>query len=172
MYQTIRSALLLIVVALGFAACAGTPPAHELRRPALSAVDEPALADSVKVMATDLLATWSRLDPDAYLALFSEDVGFYERGKRLTRADLEAAVRRGTTRLREIGWEAKITGGPYVEVLGPDAAVATFLYQARIGGNTRDARDLAAAWTLVYERRNGEWRVVQAHESFVPAGGS
>lgn len=128
--------------------------------------------DSIATAAVELFTTWGRLEPEPYLALFSDDFEFYIEGKRLTRPAFESAVRQAMAALRERGWDAAMTSGPHTEVLGPDAAVVSFLYEVREERTDGGTVTLPWAWTLVYERRDDVWQVVQAHESFAPIADS
>lgn len=60
-----------------------------------------------------------------------------------------------------------------MEVLGRDAAAVTFGLREVMVDGSGDVTDLREALTLVWERREGEWLVVRAHESLTPvdAGG-
>lgn len=131
-------------LALLLAACAGAPTVDEPRtpRPALSESAEALLADSIADAAIELFDTWGRLEPDPFLSLFAEDGEFYIEGARWTRAELEEAVRGIMPAVREQGWEAEVISGPHVEVLGADAAVASFLYE----GEDETAPDGTLTW--------------------------
>lgn len=127
------------------------------------AQDEQAVVDTIESLTDDLMATWSDLDPDAYLQFFSNDVQFYFRGWS-DREQFEKMVRRILSNTREYPYE--ITDRK-IRVLGQDAAVATLIYRAQPVSAKGESADFEAAYTLVYERRDGAWKVVHAHESVI-----
>lgn len=135
----------------------------------MTADEKAALADTVRSLAEEVDAAWKKLEPEPYLELYSEDVQFYYNGSQLPRAKFEKVVRKEMAGLRR--WSTKLLD-PQVEVLGPDAAVASFRYRGEAVDTAGRAREISAAVTLVFERRGGEWKIVQAHESFPPPEGS
>ncbi len=125
-----------------------------------------ALADTLLSLTDDLAASWTRLEPDDYLDRFSDDLVFYFEGSRVSRSEFEAVVRGTMEALAESTFEVS---DPDVEILGPDAAVISFGLREVMVDRNGDVTDLRGALTLVWERREGEWRVVRAHESLPPA---
>lgn len=130
----------------------------------LTAQEEQALADTIESQARDLLATWSELEPEAYLQLYSDDLQFFFGGWN-DRAQFEKVVRKTMAGYQE--YPAEILEME-VEVLGRDAAVATLTYRAQPVDTAGESEEFEAAFTLVYERQDGSWKVVQAHESLIP----
>ena len=57
----------------------------------------------------------------------------------------------------------------YVDVLSPDAAVFTGAYRVPHLTPRNEPHEIAGVMTLVFERRNGKWGVVQEHLSDTPA---
>lgn len=129
------------------------------------AVSQRALTDTILSLTHELTASWSRLDPDDYLDRFSHDLVFYVQGSRLSRDDFEAAIRQVMGAVRESTFEIM---DPEVEVLGPNAAVVSFQWSEVTVDTDGSTADHAGAITLVYERRDGEWLVIRAHESLGP----
>ena len=121
-----------------------------------------ALRDSVLALTRGLAEAWIRLDADAYLGQFSEDLVFYFEGRAVTRTQFEDAVRRSLAALRESTFDIM---DPEVEPLGDDAAVVSFALRERMVSRQDAVTDLRAVLTLVWERRDGRWLVVRAHES-------
>lgn len=61
------------------------------------------------------------------------------------------------------------TWGPFfVDVLGPDAAVVTATYSVPHHTPAGEPHVVAGAWTAVFARRDGQWRIVQEHLSDAP----
>lgn len=148
-----------LAVITAFLGCAG----QQQSRSELTAQEEQALADSIESRAENLLATWGELEPEAYLRLYSEDVQFFFGGWN-DRAQFEKVVRKTMAGYQE--YPAEIMDME-VEVLGRDAAVATLTYRAQPVDTAGESDEFEAAFTLVYERRDGNWKVVQAHESLI-----
>jgi hypothetical protein len=57
----------------------------------------------------------------------------------------------------------------YVDVLSPEAAVFTGAYRVPHLTPRNEPHEIAGVMTLVFERRNGKWGVVQEHLSDTPA---
>lgn len=131
----------------------------------MTAGREAALADTIRSLAEEVDAAWTDLEPAPFLQLFSDDIQFYYQGSRLGRAEFEEVVKEEMSAIEK--WSTEITDFR-VEVLGPHAAVASFQYEGQWMDTAGETRDIAAAVTLVFERRDGEWTVVQAHESLPP----
>lgn len=151
----------VLAASAGAIGCAGQQgqPAGEL-----TTQEELALADSIESRAHNLLATWGKLEPEPYLQLYSDDVQFFFGGWN-DRAQFEKVVRKTMAGYQEYPAEIMETE---IEVLGRDAAVATLTYRAQPVDTAGESDEFEAAFTLVYERRDGSWKVVQAHESLIP----
>ena len=139
-------------------------------RHAQPADDPRQVADALLAETRALAADWRRLDPEAYLAHFSDDLVFYFQGVNVPRADFEAVVRGSMQSLRASTFEIS---DPDIEVLGETAGVLTFSLREEMIDRQGNRTDLRAMLTLVYEYRDGEWVIVRAHESLLmPAEGS
>lgn len=55
-----------------------------------------------------------------------------------------------------------------LEVLGRDAGVATGTYRIQAVDTAGKSQEYEAAFTKIYERRNGSWKLVRGHESILP----
>ncbi|MEF8940232.1 MAG: SgcJ/EcaC family oxidoreductase [Salinivenus sp.] len=131
----------------------------------LSERQEQALTDTIQARVQEMATTWSALRPEPYLNLYSDDVQFYFQGAESSRAEFEKEVRKLMAAYQTYSIEP---APPQIDVLAPDAAVASFRYKGRAVDTTGEARDVTAAMTLVYERRSGAWKIIQAHESLPP----
>lgn len=86
-----------------------------------------------------------------------------------TRAELDSSI--GTfwqyvgQNMRDPRWE---WGDVHVDVLSPDAAVVTASYSIPHRTPAGRPHTIAGAWTAVFARRDGEWKIVQEHLSDVP----
>lgn len=132
----------------------------------MTAQREQAIADTLESLTETIDAAWSELEPGPYIAHYSDDAHVYYQGSHLARKQFEKVVR------QEMGAHQEYSTtmmDPQVEVLGPDAGVVSFRYEATAVDTAGDSQEVTAAVTAVFERRAGEWKVVQAHESFPPA---
>lgn len=157
------------IAAFGAALLLGTGLAFGCEAPGpaqtLTAEHEAALADTLLAVAEEWNAAWAELDPEPYLAHYGDEARFYYQGAELDRAALGEVVREEMAGIER--WSTELVD-PRVEVLGPDAGVVSFRYEGEWEDTDGETRDIEAALTLVFERRDGEWTVVQAHESFPP----
>lgn len=151
----------VITASLG---CAGQQQTQD----ELTPQEKQALADTIESEARSLLAAWSELEPEPYLQLYSDDVQFFFGGWN-DRAQFEKVVRKTMAGYQE--YPAEIMDME-VEVLGREGAVATLTYRAQPVDTAGESDEFEAAFTLVYERQDGSWKVVQAHESLIPGEAS
>lgn len=154
----VLAALALTTLTLG---CAQRGPGDDQLTPE----EERAVADTVTALTDEVRAAFEDLEPAPYRAFFSDDFVAYARGSRVSRSEWQKEIRKFMSGLRDISHEPTSRD---VEVLGPDAAV---LSQQKVGGGVvadGDSFHSTVAETFVWERRDGEWRIVQHHESFVP----
>jgi len=149
--------LLVLHVLLFCAAACGRsdqdPPGHS----------EDEVAEAIGDLTARLASSWVALDADAYLVPFPEDLVFYIQGSRVYGDDFRAAVRASVSSLRESTFEI---ADQETEVLGRNAGVTTFTLREVMTDTTGQVTDIQAVLTLVVERRNGNWMIVRAHESF------
>lgn len=124
-----------------------------------------AVADSVLRFSREVMAAGEDLDVDRMIAWFRDGPGSGfggAAGIQLTTDDFRETLRAGYRDLAGQEFEAT---GERVVVLGPDAAVVMGL-----GGfaatDTLGSRGFGnQAYTFVWARFEGEWRIVQAHFS-------
>lgn len=121
-----------------------------------------ALADTLLALTHDLVASWTRLEPDDYLDRFSDDLAFYFEGAAVPRSKFEAVVRETMASLRESTFEVL---DPDVVMLGDSAGVVSFCLREVMVDRGGAVAEVEGALTLVYQRRDGDWVVVRAHES-------
>lgn len=157
-----RWAVLLVLAALALTAgCAERKQADDQLTPE----EEQAVADTVTALTDEVGAAFEELAPEPYREFFSDDFVAYARGVRVSRSEWQNEISKLMGELREISHELTSRD---VEVLGPDAAVVS---QQKVGGGViaeGDSFQNSVAETFVWERRDGKWKIVQHHESFVP----
>ena len=129
----------------------------------LSPEREEAVADTIRSLATVGLCP----TPEPYLQLYRKDAPFYAAGARFSRSEHEQLVENNFSESACSNREVK-PSEPEVDVLGPGAAVASVRLRGTAADSAGETREVHAAKTLVYELQDGEWKVVQAHESLGP----
>ena len=128
-----------------------------------------ALADTIRQQAEGFISALSSLRIERFMSLFTTDPDLtYVDGGRIypSREALAKAAGGFFKGLRKAGgrWDPA-----HVVVLGANAAAFTGVFHADVVDTTGTAHWTdGKIWTLVYERRRGQWTIVQAHEANVP----
>lgn len=161
-----RSVTVLLLFAL---ACGGD---REAERDSISEAEVRAIADTL----TSAMASaydFSRPNPrEGLLALYPDSgrVISAAAGRiTTTRVELDSAI--GTfweyvgQNMREPRWE---WGDVHVDVLSRDAAVVTASYSIPHHTPAGRPHTIAGAWTAVFVRRDGEWKILHEHLSDLP----
>jgi ketosteroid isomerase-like protein len=135
-----------------------------------SQAQQSAVADSIRSNADRFIAALASHDIDKFVALFAEEPDFiYVDAGRIypDRAALRKAGANfvGSIRTFNAKWDpVKIL------VTGPDAGVFTGVMTVQGTNSAGNAIwPNGKIWTLAYQRRQGQWKIVQAHEANVPA---
>lgn len=113
-----------------------------------------------------MLDAAQRVEAEALGAMFADEGRFLFNGSHLTNQEAREMTRRAYARLS--AQELDIAE-QRVTVLGPDVGVVS-------GHGTVASIDTAGVrsepvnlvWTFVWARRDGQWRVVDSHQSFLP----
>jgi ketosteroid isomerase-like protein len=150
----------LVLAAAGVAGCQPAPEA-------MSDAERQAVAQEVRAQVDSLTATLEQLNAQRYLDQLAINESYAENGVVYpTRDSLLSAVGHFTSMFKsiELAWE----GDPRITVLGPDAAVFSGAYREVAQPTTGTAMRLHGVWTVVYQRTNGRWGIVQGHESWIP----
>jgi uncharacterized protein (TIGR02246 family) len=133
--------------------------------PDFTEAEKAAVVQTVTSLTKDFVTAASRADLDATFRFFSSDAdaAVLNLGTRYTRQAIIELYRPIYASLR--GQEIDI-GQPVVAVLSPEAAVLST--QGRFTATYRSGAQVSSqfAWTLVWVRRNGQWSVLHAHQSF------
>jgi uncharacterized protein (TIGR02246 family) len=128
-----------------------------------------AVADSIRHQAERFIGALASRDIDQFVALFTPDPDFiYVDGGRIypDRAALRAAGAGffGSLKTFNATWNPT-----KLVVTGPDGGAFTGVMRVQAADTTgRMIWPNGKIWTLVYQRRNGTWWIVQAHEATVP----
>ena len=168
-----RAGALLIVAALASlaASCdrggsaAGAAPTGTALDSALADSLARRLADAYDFSRPDVVQRLMALYPDTGPVL-SAAAGRVTTSRLAVRLEVERFWQRVGQNMRDPRFVIEQRWGTR---LGPDAAALTLEY--RIPHTTPEGRPhtLSGAWTAVFQRRAGEWVVVQEHLSDVPA---
>lgn len=158
-----RLVLLLVAGALG---CAAPTPDRS---------DDRALADTLTQLIEqaydftqpDVVARMSALYPDTGRVISASGGHVMTTTDSLHTALSEFWTNVGTN-MRNPQWT---WGDVHVERLAPDAAVLTGAWSIPHVAPTGDPHTIRGAWTAVFLRMDGEWKIVQEHLSVPPEGG-
>lgn len=149
----------VFVGALLVAACQQPAPEG-----ALTAAEWQLIAASVDSVTRAFEQAERDRDPERVLTFIAPDFYMYVDG---VRADYETTVPgiRGIASFLhfEPGWE-----NVEVRVLGPEAALVSFAFRDSIITESGELLLARGATTLIWERRDGEWRVVYADADHYP----
>ena len=122
---------------------------------------EAAVADTVLSLAEAWVEAWNELNAERMLQLHSEDLQYYWRGRPMSYEVFQRALREDI--IPNETYSIEMTD-PHVQVLGPNAAVVAFQIRdkASPSGATSPA---TSALSLIFVRRDAEWKIVHIHES-------
>ena len=129
--------------------------------------EERAVITSEIIEATnDFLAGLASLDGPAFVEPFTDagDLVYVDGGRIYPdREALMNAFAGFASRSQSIGGKWDPT---HITVLGEDGAAFTGVFNAEVVDTAGAAQwTNGKIWTFVYQRRGGEWKIVQAHES-------
>ncbi len=104
------------------------------------------------------------LQPGRVRSLLSPDFYMYADGVRANYGEVVTGIDEiSTFQHFEPGWD-----NLEVRALGPDAAMVSFTFRDSIVTGSGDVLLAGGATTLVWERRDGEWRVIYADADHYP----
>ena len=136
--------------------------------PEMTDAQRTAIEQIVRQQGEEYLASLATLDADRLMAHFAkDDLSLMANGVHYPSYEVVSdLVRNFLSKLRDTqgGWDQV-----RVYVLGPDAAV--FHGTAHILHTYTDGKIInfpEVLWTALYERREGEWKMVLVHESYRP----
>lgn len=150
---------IIFVAALLIGAC--QQPAPE---PGPTAADHQLIAATVDSLTRVFEQAERDRNPERVLGLIAPDFYMYADGVRADYETIVAGIRDiSTFQHFEPGWE-----NLEVRVLGPEAALASFTFQDSIVTGSGEVLLASGATSLIWERRDGEWRVVYADADHYP----
>jgi uncharacterized protein (TIGR02246 family) len=129
-----------------------------------------ALVDTILQVQIDLVAAAEAVDAEAVLSFFAPDVGLVMDGRVVGYASLSQLLRQsyGQMGRQTVEWHPA-----EVSVLSPDAVALTLGGVVTVIGMEGDTVSSGpVAWTEVFVRRNGGWKLLHAHQSTPSAGSS
>jgi ketosteroid isomerase-like protein len=127
-------------------------------------VQRAAVADTIRQQTDAFIAAFNHLDPSVFVDQVASVESFADGGMLYPSADsLASQVHSFVAGIRslDVGWEQL-----HVTVLALDAGVVTGTFHENVVDKAGKTMKLHGAWTGVYQRRDGKWRIVQGHESF------
>ena len=125
------------------------------------------VAGAVEQAWADMMAGAKALDPDRIRAGYVDRPTVAINGRVIEDFDRDqfAEVRRWFSSLSR--FEADYDH-VHLEVLSPSAAVATMHHHLRWRDTAGAVGEWNSAWTAVFQRLGGQWKIVYAHESVLP----
>lgn len=123
-----------------------------------------AVADTLRQETDAFIAAFNRMDPTVFVDQVANIESFAESGTLYpSRDSLTSQVRGFVAGIRglDVGWEQV-----HVTVLAADAGVVSGTFHENVVDKAGKTTKLHGAWTGVYQRRDGKWGIVQAHESY------
>jgi hypothetical protein len=150
---------IVFVAALLVAAC--QQPAPE---PGPTAADHQLIAATVDSLTRAFEQAERDLQPGRVLSFLSPDFYMYADGVRANYGEVVTGIHEiSTFQHFEPGWE-----NLEVRALGPGAALASFTFRDSIVTASGEVLLAGGATTLIWERRDGGWRVVYADADHYP----
>jgi len=159
--MSLRIVPALLTLAVLTASCAPSQPAP------MTNAERTQVAAEIRAAADSIVVPFNRLDASYYLAQLSdvrtyvENTTVYEGPDPVVRAVKDVMSNAAAI---ELAW----TGEPTVLVLGPNQGVITGAFHESVTDNTGATQVMDGVWTGVYERVEGSWKIMVAHESFAP----
>ena len=139
----------------------------------LSPADRRAIADTLSALVTNAY-DFSKPEPAARLLSLYPDSGRIisaVAGRVTTTRDTLAGEIAGFWQRvgRNMQNPRFVLGSTYVDVITRDAAVLTLVYSIPHITPQGTPHTVSGAWTMLWRRENGRWRIVQEHLSDTPA---
>jgi uncharacterized protein (TIGR02246 family) len=147
--------MLVSVIALIFCKPTGRP---------MTDAEREAIEKTIEALADNLASAISRLDVAGVTNLFSKIEGtkYISDGEFIPRGKLKEAFASFYGGLREINFTFE---KKQIRALNPDVAVLTGWAHYKTVTQEDQKMDDRAIFTIIYVRKQGKWRIVQAHKS-------
>ncbi len=123
------------------------------------------LAEFLLSLTNEYNAAWETLNLDSISEFHSDDIRYYWRGLLVCASQSEFERHFREDILTVITAYSAETVEPHVEVLGPDAGVVSYGFRGQVVTPDGETQDYSGALSIVFERRDGDWKVVLIHES-------
>jgi Domain of unknown function (DUF4440) len=156
---------LIIGLALACLACTPSSAPTGSERKAISEQIEKRVRDAYDLSKPDVEARLLGLYPDTG-RIVSASVGRMMASRDSLRAGIDYFWRNVGVNMRQPTW---VWDEILVDVLARDAAVMTATYHIPHHTPRGEPHVLAGAWTAVFQKRGGQWYVIQEHLSDLPA---
>ena len=154
--------VVLAVVTLALASYAGAGPK-------LSDTERAKIESEIKAGVQAIVAAVNALDADKAFAHFSSSPDFREATNGSLTSSHEALLAKYREAYAKLRSQDRRVADEHITVLSPDLAMytagGTFLLTDKSGKSTPP---IPIAWTFLWRREGTQWKVVNAHQSFVP----
>ena len=128
------------------------------------------VADSIRHQAERFIGALASRDIDQFVNLFTNDPDFIYIDAGNVYPDRATLRARGAGFFRSLKTFSATWDPSKIVVTGPEGGAFTGVMKVTAADTTgRIIWPNGKIWTLVYQRRGGQWLIVQAHEANVPA---
>jgi uncharacterized protein (TIGR02246 family) len=137
--------------------------------PRPASAQQAAVADEIKKQADRFIASFAAHDIDQFVNLFTNDADFWYIDGGNNYPDRAALRKAATPFFGSIKNFSATWSTSKTLILGPEGGVFTGIMKIQAADTTgRAIWPIGKVWTLAYQRRGGQWLIVQAHEATVP----
>ena len=136
---------------------------------AVSEIDSAAISRAVEASWRETMASAGSLDPERVRAGYVDRPLVAVNGHIVEDYDRDAfpSIKSWLHSLRHL--DARYDQ-VHVQVLSPDAAVATMMHHVKWTDSAGTPGEWNSAWTAVFRQVDGRWKIAYSHESTEPAG--
>ncbi len=123
------------------------------------------VAETILSLTNKYNAVWETLEWERIAPFHSNDIRYYWRGVLASSSQAEFKRHFHEDILTEIQGYSATTVDPHVQALGSDAGVVSFEFRGQVVTPDGKTHDYSGAMSYVFERREGDWKIVLIHES-------
>lgn len=157
MKRSLRAATVILLILACLSTACASAPRH--RSEQLDVARAAVLAKTL-----NWHAAWEHLEPNAVLAHYAPDLRYYWFGEVMPSLEAFKAALHRHIIPASYGYSLQPIS-PDIQVLSPTSAISSFLFNGTVNRRNGTTEPVAAAVSLVFEKRNGEWWIVHVHES-------
>ena len=162
-FLSLRSRVVPLAAALALCPCRGSDP------DAITAAERAATAKAVESVWAGMMAAGQALDPDGIRRAYVDRPVVAINGRIIDEFDRDQfnEVRQWFRSLRQFDASYDHV---HLEVLSPGTTVATMNHHLRWTDSSGTSGEWNSAWTAVFRRIGGRWKIAYSHESTPPPG--